>query len=59
MGSSILADNSTEQELNYKVKEEDPDYLINSLVDIDGGTGTDTLVVVGTEFDDSYVVTSK
>ena len=58
-GTSLLADNSTEKEVNYKVKEDDPDYLINSLVDIDGGTGTDTLVVVGTEFDDSFVVTGK
>ena len=44
---------------NFSAKEEDPDYLINSLVDIDGGPGTDTLVVVGTEFDDSYVITGK
>ena len=35
-----------------------PDYLVNSLVDIDGGTGTDTLVVVGTEFDDKFVIES-
>ena len=55
----LLADNSTEKESNNKVKEDDPDYLINSLVDIDGGTGTDTLVVVGTEFNDSFVVTGK
>lgn len=33
-----------------------PDYLVNSLVDIDGGTGNDRLTVVGTEFNDRYVV---
>lgn len=33
-----------------------PDYLINSLVDIDGGTGTDRLTVSGTEFGDKYVI---
>ena len=34
----------------------DPNYLVNSLVDIDGGTGTDRLTVVGTEFGDKYVI---
>lgn len=43
----------------FKVKGEDPDYVVNSLVDIDGGTGSDTLFVSGTEEDDSYVVTDK
>ena len=33
-----------------------PDYLVNSLVDIDGGTGTDRLTLVGTEFGDKYVI---
>lgn len=33
-----------------------PDYLVNSLVDIDGGTGMDRLSIVGTEFGDKYVV---
>lgn len=33
-----------------------PDYLVNSLVDVDGGTGSDRLTVVGTEFNDRYVV---
>jgi hypothetical protein len=59
LSGSLLADNSTEQEDDSSPRREDPDYLINSLVDVDGGTGTDTLVVVGTEFDDSYVVTGK
>lgn len=44
-------DNSTEE------ADELPDYVVNSLVDIDGGTGNDRLVVVGTEADDKYVVT--
>ena len=26
-----------------------PDYLVNSLVDVDGGTGNDRLTIVGTE----------
>ena len=34
---------------DFSTKEEDPDYVINSLVDIDGGTGDDRLLVVGTE----------
>ena len=34
----------------------DPNYLVNSLVDIDGGTGTDRLTIVGTEFGDKYVI---
>ena len=33
-----------------------PDYLVNSLVDVDGGTGSDRLTIVGTEFNDKYVV---
>ncbi len=35
-----------------------PDYVVNSLVDIDGGTGNDKLIVVGTEADDRYVITA-
>jgi len=31
-------------------------FVINSLVDVDGGTGTDSLIVSGTEADDSYVI---
>jgi hypothetical protein len=58
VGKSLTGDNTTETE-NFSARGENPDYLINSLVDVDGGTGTDTLVVVGTEFDDSYVVTGK
>jgi hypothetical protein len=41
---------------DFSTKSEDPDYVVNSLVDIDGGTGNDRLIVVGTEYDDSYVV---
>lgn len=41
---------------DFSAKEDDPDYVVNSLVDIDGGTGKDRLIVVGTEYDDSYVV---
>jgi hypothetical protein len=58
--NSRLLENATDVTIeDFDVKEDDPDYLINSLVDVDGGTGTDHLVVVGTEFDDSYVVTGK
>lgn len=32
-------------------------YVVNSLVDIDGGTGNDRAIVVGTEANDKYVVT--
>ncbi len=41
---------------DFSTKQDDPDYVVNSLVDIDGGTGDDRLIVVGTEGDDSYVV---
>lgn len=33
--------------------EEYPDYLVNSLVDIDGGTGRNRLTIVGTEAGDT------
>lgn len=33
-----------------------PDYVVNSLVDIDGGTGTNRLTIVGTEAGDRYVI---
>ena len=36
----------------------DPDYVVNSLVDIDGGTGTDRLTVVGTEVSSFLAVPS-
>lgn len=49
-------DGFEEKEL-FTPKGEDPDYVVNSLVDIDGGTGFDVLLVAGTEEDDSYVVT--
>ena len=35
---------------------DNPDYLVNSLVDVDGGTGANRLTIVGTEFGDFYVV---
>jgi len=35
---------------------DNPDYLVNSLVDVDGGTGTNRLTIVGTEFGDLYVI---
>lgn len=34
----------------------EPDYVVNSLVDVDGGTGSDRLTIVGTEFADKYVI---
>lgn len=43
----------------FVVKDEDPDYIINSLVSVDGGTHMDNLVVVGTEADDSYFVSDS
>ena len=33
-----------------------PNYLVNSLVDIDGGTGKNRMTVVGTENGDRYVI---
>ncbi|MDP1793648.1 MAG: calcium-binding protein, partial [Acidimicrobiales bacterium] len=37
---------------------EDFDYVENELVDIDGGAGTDTVVMVGTELDDGFLVSA-
>ncbi|MCJ8339821.1 MAG: LEPR-XLL domain-containing protein [Pseudomonadales bacterium] len=34
-------------------------YSINSPLSIDGGNGTDTVVVLGTEADDSFMITDK
>ena len=34
----------------------DPEYLLNSLVAIDGGTGASRLTMTGTEFEDSFTV---
>ena len=33
-----------------------PDYVVNSLVDADGGTGIDSLLVFGTLEDDKFVI---
>ncbi len=41
---------------DFSLRQDDPDYVVNSLVDIDGGTGYDLLVILGTEGKDSYVV---
>jgi hypothetical protein len=49
-------DDQVEVKGDFSTKQDDPDYVVNSLVDIDGGTGDDLLIVVGTEGDDSYVV---
>ncbi|MEY2396839.1 MAG: hypothetical protein QOJ00_13 [Actinomycetota bacterium] len=37
---------------------EDFDYIHNDLVNIDGGAGSDTVVLVGTELDDGFLVSS-
>ena len=50
-------DNVATDPEEYSPQGEDPDYIMNSQVDVDGGTGDDRLVVVGTEGDDKYVVT--
>ena len=53
----VIGDSSQNLTDFFSLRENtDPDYLVNSLVDVDGGTGTDSLLVVGTEADDSYVV---
>ncbi len=33
-------------------------YVANANIQIDGGTGNDTIKVIGTEFDDTFVITS-
>lgn len=38
------------------MQEDTPDYMVNSLVDIDGGTGSNNLTIVGTELGDRYVI---
>lgn len=42
----------------FSPRGENPNYDVNSLVDIDGGTGVDRIFVNGTKEDDSYVVTA-
>ncbi len=32
-------------------------YVLNAQVDVTGGTGTNTLVIIGTEFNDQFVIT--
>jgi hypothetical protein len=34
-------------------------YVINAPVSIDGGDGTDTVVIIGTEFSDNFVITKS
>jgi hypothetical protein len=34
-------------------------YVLNAVLDVTGGTGTNTLKLIGTEFDDAVVVTSN
>ena len=48
---SAISDEADEGDDNFQIStpEEVPDYLVNSLVDIDGGTGTNRLTIVGTE----------
>lgn len=53
----MFSDEEEARESGFDPKGEDPDYVVNSLVDIDGGTGNDRTIIVGTELDDSYVVT--
>src|SRR4029453_11528684 len=38
---------------------EDFDYVDNDLVNIDGGAGADTVVLVGTELNDGFLVSSS
>src|SRR5260370_34212153 len=34
-------------------------YAVNAPVDIDGGDGFDTVIIIGTEFNDDFVVTAN
>lgn len=43
-----------EEEDQWEDLEEAPEYLVNSLVDVDGGTGTNRLTAIGTEAGDRY-----
>ncbi|GAX18396.1 hypothetical protein FisN_2Lh003 [Fistulifera solaris] len=54
---SGTSDNSTESQESSDSSQL-PNYVVNSLVDVDGGTGNDKLIVVGTEADDRYVITA-
>ncbi|KUG05437.1 hypothetical protein ASZ90_017119 [hydrocarbon metagenome] len=57
-----LAEGETESQEMTNVYGGDGDdviaYHINAPVDIDGGNGYDTLIVIGTEFGDAFIVTA-
>jgi len=54
-GTSDLA--STDTEVNGGNGDDFIQYNINAPVSIDGGAGADTVVVLGTEIDDNFVIT--
>jgi hypothetical protein len=53
---------TNETQYNTSVSAGDGDdtisYVVNSPVNIDGGSGTNTLALIGTEFADTFVVTT-
>jgi Ca2+-binding RTX toxin-like protein len=55
VGTDQLA--STDTEVNGGAGDDLVQYNINAPLSIDGGAGADTLVIIGTEADDSFVVT--
>ncbi|MHC4618339.1 MAG: hypothetical protein ACYTEQ_11370 [Planctomycetota bacterium] len=56
-GTSDLA--STDTEVNGGNGDDFIQYNINAPVSIDGGAGADTVVVLGTEIDDNFVITEN
>jgi Ca2+-binding RTX toxin-like protein len=44
--------------LNAGAGDDTISYVVNSPVNIDGGSGTNTLALIGTEFADTFVVTA-
>ena len=55
---SFVAESETSA-INGGVGHDYIQYAVNAPVSIDGGTGYDTVVVIGTEFNDTYVVTPE
>ncbi len=58
----VLAEGETESQEMTNVYGGDGDdviaYHVNAPVDIDGGNGYDTLIVIGTEFGDAFIITA-
>lgn len=62
LAAHLTPPQESEQQYNTAVNAGDGDdqisYVVNAPVTIDGGTGTNTLGLIGTEFADVFVITA-